>query len=390
MKFTDRGIATLKAKSERFEVWEDGRTGFGMRVSTRGRKSWLYMYRFNSKARRMTLGTYPRTTLAEARLAFANAKERLSLGEDPGIAHVQQNRESRAAPTVSDLANLYLDKWARPRKRSASEDERILMKDVVPAWEGLKVHAVTRRHVAALLDRIVERGAPIQANRTLAVIRKMFNFAVSRSIVETNPCVGISTPAKENQRDRVLNDKEIAAFWHALDDCTVSEPVAIALKLQLVTAQRKQEVVETRWNEIDFDNGMWTIPAERSKNGKSHRVPVSPLALELLERLRVLNPDSEWLFPAKTGDKSITERAIDRAVGRNRDAIGVEHFTPHDLRRTAASFMTMLGFSRFVVERILNHADRSVAAVYDRYSYDKEKREALAKWSSKLVDIVRA
>ena len=388
MKFTDRGIAALKPGIERHERWEDGRTGFGMRLSPRGRKSWLYMYRFNGKARRMTLGVYPEMSLADARLNLADAKKRLSLGEDPGVAHVQLSRENRGAPTVADLVVLYLDKYARPRKRSAAEDERILMKDVVPGWEGLKAHAVTRRHVTALIDSVVERGAPIQANRTLAVVRKMFNFALSRSIVEVNPCLGVPMPSKENQRDRVLSDEEIRTFWLGSEKCGITEAVQIALKLQLLTAQRKQELAIARWKEVDEEKAIWTIPAKNTKNGKLHRVPLSPLAAQLLCRLRSLAPHSEWLFPSRGRNIPITERAIDRAVGRHRKLLKLEHFTPHDLRRTAASHMTMLGYSRFIVERILNHTDNSVAAVYDRYGYGKEKREALTALAKKIEALI--
>ena len=264
-----------------------------------------------------------------------------------------------------------------------------MLKDIVPNLEGLKAQAVKRHHVKAIIDNIAfERNAPIQANRTLAVTRKMFNFAISESILETNPCSHIPMPSDENQRDRVLTDDEIGKFWRGLEQCGITEAVQIALKLQLVTAQRKQEVAIARWAEFDDGNPVWTIPAANTKNGKLNRVPLSPLAVNLTSRLRSLSPNSEWLFPSRGKNLPITARAIDRAVGRHRELIGLNHFTPHDLRRTAASHMTMLGYSRFIVERILNHADTSVAAVYDRYSYEKEKREALNALSSKIEGLI--
>jgi integrase len=347
------------------------------------------MYRFNGKARRMTLGGYPKMSLADARVELADAKKQLSYGVDPGNIIVAQNIENRESPTVADLVNIYLKEYAYREKKSAAEDERILLKDVVPNLAGLKAHAVKRTHVKAIVDNIAfKREAPIQANRTLAVIRKMFNFAISESIVESNPCSQIRMPSKENQRDRVLSDNEIGKFWLGSEECGITEPVQIALKLQLVTAQRKQEVAIARWDEIDDGDTVWTIPAINTKNGKLNRVPLSPLAVKLLLRLRSLSPNSDWLFPSRGKNLPITERAIDRAVGRHRELIGLDHFTPHDLRRTAASNMTMLGYSRFIVERILNHADQSVAAVYDRYSYDKEKREALCAWANKIEGLV--
>ena len=163
MRFTDRSIAALKPKVERYEVWEDGRTGFGVRVSPKGRKSWVYMYRFGGKARRMGLGTYPAIGLASARVKHASAKEKLTKGVDPGALQIERKRAERGAETVADLIDEYLEKWARPRKRSAAEDERMLRKDVLPIWGARKAKEITRRDVITLLDGVVDRGSPIQA-----------------------------------------------------------------------------------------------------------------------------------------------------------------------------------------------------------------------------------
>ena len=209
MRFTDKGIAALKPKSERYEVWEDGRTGLGVRVTPKGRRSFVHMYRFDGKARRMTLGTYPVVGLASARVKHASAKEQLSKGIDPGAQQIERKRAERNAETVADLIEEYLEKWARPRKRSADEDERKLKKEVLPLWGKRKAREITRRDVITLLDGIVDRGAPIRANRTLAVIRKMFNFALSRDILDTTPAAMVQAPARENQRDRVLTADEI-------------------------------------------------------------------------------------------------------------------------------------------------------------------------------------
>ena len=183
MRLTDRGIAALKPKATRYEAWEDGRTGLGIRVSTVGRKSWIYMYRYGGKPRRMTLGTYPAVGLADAHVKHAKAKADLEKGIDPGAQEVERKRTERTAETVADLVEEYLEKWARPRKRSAAEDERTLRKEVLPLWGNRKAKDIKRREVIALLDEIVNRGSPIQANRTLSVIRKMFNFGISRDIL---------------------------------------------------------------------------------------------------------------------------------------------------------------------------------------------------------------
>jgi integrase len=386
MKFTDKKIQNLKPKAQRYEEWEGN--GFGVRVTPRGTRSFVCLFRFEGKPRRLTLGTYPSMTLAEAHQAHGEAMKKLEQGIDPGAEAVAERAEDRQAPTVAVLADEYLEKWAKPRKRSWREDERILKKDVLPEWGRRKAREITRRDVIRLLDGIVDRGAGIMANRTLAAIRKMFNFAVSRDIVPVSPCLAVRSPAPEQQRDRVLTTDEIRAFWHGLDGAKMAEGTKLALKLQLVTDQRKAEIVTARWDEIDLTDKWWTIPPEKAKNKMAHRVPLSPLALELLQSAKKITGDSPWLFPSPQTDRHITPEAVDHALRRpGLEALGFT-FVPHDLRRTAASHMTGMGISRLVVSKILNHAERGVTSVYDRSSYDREKRQALDSWGRKLQGIV--
>ena len=405
-RFTDKFISALRPKAERYERWEGG--GFGIRVSPRGGKAWIWVYHFDGRPRRMTLGPYVTKDdgaapgepadkkgigLADARLKLAQARKLLERGIDPGDREVQTRKAERTAETLAELAEAYLEKWARPRKRSAAEDERILRKDVIPAWGKRKAQDITRRDVIALLDRIVDRGSPISANRTLAVVRRMFGWALSRDLVPANPCTAVRAPGKETRRDRVLSVDEIAALWRALDNPPISKPIRLALKLQLASAQRKAEVIGAEWSEFDLSEGIWTIPGERAKNGLPHRVPLSVLAVAVLDEIRAMVPEgreSKWLFPSPRREGSITGPAVDHAMRDNRDALGTGDATPHDLRRTAASHMTSIGISRLVVSKILNHAEPGITAVYDRHSYDHEKRAALNAWGARLDEIVGA
>ena len=386
-KLTDFQIKNLKAQDKRFTEW--GERGFGVRVTPNGVKTFIFKYRFDGKVRWMTLGTYPEMTLADAHEAHADAWKVLRQGIDPGAKAIDERKEEREAPTVAVLADEYLEKWARPRKRSWREDERILKKDVLPEWGQRKAREITRRDVIRLLDGIVDRGAGIMANRTLATIRKMFNFALSRDIVPVSPCLAVRSPAQEQRRDRVLTTDEIRAFWQALEGAKMmAEGTKLALKLQLVTGQRKAEIVTAAWDEIDLTDKWWTIPPEKAKNKMAHRVPLSPLALELLQAAKHIAGDLPWVFPSPQTDRHITPEAIDHALRRpGLEALGFS-FVPHDLRRTAASHMTSLGIPRLVVGKLLNHAESGVTSTYDRHSYDKEKRQALEAWARKLQDIV--
>ena len=387
MKFTDSKIKALKTPKKREYFWEGG-TGFGIRLEPTGTKTFVLWYRFNGKAEGITIGRYPKVSLATAHTTSSKIKEKIERGIDPRIDIKSEKRANKEAYTVKDLVEEYLEKHAKLKKRSWKEDERILYKDVVPKWGRRKAKDVNRLHINLLLDSIVERDAPIQANMTLAIIRKMFNFAISRSILPSNPCLGIPRPSKPKQRSRVLSEHEIKEFWFGLDNARMGEGTKLALKLQLVTAQRKGEVAGAEWRDIDLQRGWWTIPAEKTKNGLSHRIPLSSLSLEILKKAKEYSNNSQWVFPSPHKDKHITEPAIDHAVRNNHDNFGIDHFTPHDLRRTAASLMTGAGISRLTVGKILNHAESGVTATYDRHSYDLEKSQSLETWERKLEAIL--
>lgn len=388
MKMKDTTIRNLRPKAQRYERWEDGRTGFGVRVAPSGRKTFVYMFWRDNRARRMTLGIYGQVTLAEAHVKHAEAKKALTEGRDPAAETVQHRKADREAESVADLVELYLSKWARPRKRSAAEDERILCKEVIPAWGKRKARDVTRRDIIALLDGIVDRGAPIQANRTLACVRRMFSWAIERDLLDASPCIRIKAPAPENRRDRSLGDDEIATFWHGLENARMSETIRLALKLQLVTAQRKGEIINAEWDEFDRDNAVWTIPASRAKNNEQHLVPLSPLALGVLDAIEASAPGSAHLFPSPRGDHPLIGSSVDHALRNNLERIGVNGVTPHDLRRTAATKMAGLGVDRLVLSKVLNHIDRTVTGRYDTFHYADEKRAALERWGRRLEDIV--
>jgi integrase len=234
----------------------------------------------------------------------------------------------------------------------------------------------------------VDRGSPVMANRLLGMLKRMFAFAVERDILESSPCFMVKAPTKEAPRDRVLSQPEISTFWHALETAKMSSLTRLALKLLLVTGQRRDEVVSASWSEFDLDDGAWEIPAERSKSGRAHRTPLSPLAVDLLSQLRELGHGSSWLFPSPKPGQPMAAAAVSHALRNNLEQMGVERFTPHDLRRTCASRLAELGISRFVVARVLGHSDRSITGVYDRFEYWPQKKQALDSWGQRLMEIV--
>ena len=156
----------------------------------------------------------------------------------------------------------------------------------------------------------------------------------------------------------------------------------------MVTAQRKGEVIGAEWSEFDRENGLWTIPADRAKNAELHAVPLSPLALDVLDAIEANVAGSRYLFPSPRGDQPVAAPSVDHAVRNNRDEIGVGDWTPHDLRRSAATRMASLGVDRLVLSKVLNHVDRSVTGIYDTHRYVDEKRAALERWGRRLEEII--
>lgn len=390
-KFSDKKIKALKPKDYIYDLREPNGNGFAIRVFPSGEKSWVFIYTYQGRKRRMTLGKYPTMTLANAKIEHRKALGILETSKkDPALLQKAEKIEIRDSSTVEGLIEEYLEKWAKERKRSWKEDQRILYKDVRPSWGKIKAKDITKRDVILLLDKVKERGAPIIANRTFACIRRMFNFAVERDILTTTPCLSIKAPTKENRRDRCLSTEEIKDFWLSLDTTPMLESTKLALKFQLVTAQRKGEVVAAEWDEIDLITGWWTIPAEKAKNGNLHRIPLSKLAIDLLQEIKNLSGESQWLFPSTKNNLPMRGQSVDHALRRSISSFAAlkQNITPHDLRRTAATHMTALGISRLVVSKILNHAESGVTSIYDVHSYDKEKLHALEAWGNKLKEMI--
>ena len=387
MKLTDAKVRALKSKKTRYVEWDNG-WGFGVRVSPAGRKSFVFMYRFEDRPRMMTIGPYPTYTLSQARTKAVQAKEEVSKGNDPGASWVEKKRNERKAPTVTGLVEEYLEKWAKPRKKTWKEDERILNKDVLPIWGRKKAKSIKKRDVVLLLDSIVDRGSPMSANKTLEIIRKMFDFAVSRSILDFSPCGGVEKPAPTKSRDRILEDSEIKKFWFNMEKAKISKGTQLALRFLLVTSQRRGETVAAEWDEIDLEKNWWLIPGAKTKSGNPHKVPLSPLAIEILTEAKTFSEGTPWVFLGISKNTHLNPRTISQALIKNRDKLEIPHFTAHDLRRTAASHMAGMAIPRLTISKILNHTEGGATKIYDRHTYDNEKRHALEAWSRKLEAII--
>lgn len=384
MRLTEQGIRKLHIPEKGNKIhYDDLVKGLGLRVTTADKRAFVLNYRTNGRERRLTIGPWPEWSATAARERAKELRQAIDRGEDP-LADKQQLRSDL---TFGELVKEYL-KIEGAKQKSKDEYKRILNKDALPQWKNQRAAAIRRRDVIALIEKKAET-APIAANRLFELLRRVYNFAIRRDIVEANPCALVKKPGEERSKDRVLSNQEIKTLWEALDGPWFSAQTAAAIRLILVTAQRPGEIASMRWENIDVEGGWWTIPAARAKNDLAHRVPLNKTAREILASLP---PASPWVFPSPKENQHVHRNAlamaIRRARGRATDALTVVDFSPHDLRRSAASHMASAGVERFLIGRLLNHVEPGVTKVYDRHSYDAEKRKAIDKWNRLLASIV--
>lgn len=388
MGLTDAAVRNKKPPKGRTEI-SDG-NGLYLQLLPSGAKTWVFRYRYDEKSKRMTIGHYPALTLADARNEADKHRLLLKQGKDPAAEKAKKELERKTAPTVNDFLLEYAEHHLA-EKRSGQATLRLLKKDVVPAWGKRKIRSITRREIVLLLDEIKKR-APIVRNRVHGALSNLFNVAAERGVIDQSPCTGIKKP-KEKSRDHTLTDDEIKTLWSALDlenmvmDCY--RLTKLALKMLLITGQRPGEVAGMAWDEIDGE--VWTIPADRSKIGEAHEVPLTPLAMEIIEQARLFASDSRFVFRSthRSGDQPMTRHALSRAVKNHWAGIGIaERFTPHDLRRTVRTRLAALGVEDIVAEKVVGHKLQGMLAVYNRHNYADEKRLALARWEKHLRHLV--
>lgn len=405
VKITDRQARSLKAKDSRYDVGFGD--GFTMRVFPNGRMQGRYIYQHEGKRRVLLLGDYGRKpgeeTLSQLLAKHAQAKSQRKLSKiDPAAVRDEaarqkklQTRAVETALTVGKLVELYLNEYAKPNKKSWKKDEQLLSREISPLFGSLKAAELTRAELRSVLKAIASK-TPVQANRVLAVVRGMYNWAMDEELVETNPAARMKRPGgTEEGKDRALDSDEIKRFWTSLDKTISNELHRIAMKLILLTGQRPGEVTRAAWAEIDTDGGVWIIPKERTKNGKAdHRVPLTDMVLAELDRLKEISGTTEWLFPQAGGKKPLYDSTLPAslrkalAAGSEKEKHplhGMLRFTPHDLRRTCATQLGELDFLDEEISLLLNHSRAGITARYNRAQYDPKKLSMLEAWGYKLT-----
>ena len=384
---TVRAVESVKAGAERREIPDGLLRGLYLVIQPgSGSKSWAVRYRRDGLPRKHTIGNYPALDLVHAREMAAKALRAVAEGRDPG-AEKQQARTA-APDTVAAVVADFIEKHCKRRNRSSTveETERLFRLHVLPRWRNRPVQSITR-DVRILLDQVIAGGSPVAANRTLAAVRLFFNWAVAHDIVAASPCAGVTRPTPETPRDRVLGASEITAVWHAAT--AMGGPFGPLVQLLVLTGARRDEVAQMRWSELDLVGCVWRLPPARTKNGKPHEIPLSTLAVAILQALPRID-DSDYVL-------TTNGRAAASNFGKNKRRFGallppdMPAWTLHDLRRSVASGMAKLGISLPVIEKVLNHTSGSFAGIVDVYQlhdFADEKRQALQRWASHIEQLI--
>ncbi|HNA29031.1 MAG TPA: tyrosine-type recombinase/integrase [Rhodocyclaceae bacterium] len=403
-KLNDPEIRGWVRNGERFEGRGDG-DGLYLRYRKEdATPRWLFRYRFDGKPRVLNLGSYTTLSLADARKTAKEMRARVTLGHDVAMEKKDRKREASAKieaeksiVTVAQLADEYfeariLGRWKHPNiVRSRIE------RDIKPNIGKLALADVKPSHIDAMLKAIVARGAPTMATDVLRWTKRMFDYAMKREMVLVN-VAAVFDPSdaggKENARDRwltraelgqLLNVMKTAKGWTHLNTLTV--------KLLLMLAVRKSELIAARIDEFNLDEGVWYLPGERTKTGQSIDIPLPRQAVEILDELIALAGASGWLLPARKMETRmiphIDLNTINAALAKCIRPLmpNCEAFTPHDFRRTARTHLEALGVAPHVAERCLNHKIKGVEGIYNRHDYFEERKAGLQAWADLLTDL---
>lgn len=409
LKLTQRSLETLRAPATgRVEYRDQFLPNFVLRVAATGRKTYTYLYRFRGEQRRAEIGTYPPLSLGEARDMARQVWAEVQRGNDPDATlpwlrnrQVDVVGKTTTQGPFSDLCHRYLDE-RRGFLRTATYQlySRLIDRQIVPAFGTRQATEVTRADVKAWIERLAVK--PTQANRAMAVMRLVCEWAAEEGIIPASPCAGLKKPAPETARSRYLTQDEIKAVFEALGR---ERPlIAAYYELLFFTGVRRSKPLEAEWTHVDLKKALWHIPITKRARGNPEgtgRPFVIPLTRQALAALKVLSAfsgHSRFVFPGGSPRRHQPdeERRLhnpQKSVERIRERSGVD-FQIRDIRRTVATRMAEdLAITPFIIAKVMDHklpGEAEMGEVYNRYDYLAEKRQALVKWCDHLSRLVRA
>ena len=373
-RFTQQGVSRMKAppKPQRIDKIHtiDRGLALALRLSYSGSKTWRVLYYVNGKPRTETLGKFPKVSVSEA---YKKARK-----FDP-----EQASKKAEAGTFQQVAEDFITSYVDAEGlRWKPEIKRVLAKYIFPKWRTRKFVEIGRSDVATLRDEVNKNHGKRQANVVLAIVSKLCNwYAANRSDTYRSPLVRGMAFKKNGSRERILNDEELRAVWHACEG-TFGDMV----KLLLLTAQRRDKVGRMQW--ADVKDAVWTIPSEPREKSNPGTLQLPQLAIDIIEaRDQVV--DNSFVFPGRVRGQAFNSYSQGKAELDAKLPTDMRGWTLHDLRRTARSLMARAGTTPHIAERVLGHTIKGVEGVYDRHAYEAEKAhalEALAGWIERIVN----
>ena len=398
---TDSFIKSLKPKDKRYDVPID--SGLRLRIAQTGLKTWLYRYTIDKRTRTMSLGNYPSISLSKARTLQGQAR----LSHKDGIDVLESKKiEEGTIVSIGELANDFYIKYIKVHRKQPLQIKQIIDADIIKPLGTQKLSNLTTRLLVLSLEDIVARGSKTHANKTLSTMKQMFSYAISKGIMKDNPLRDIKAKViggDETPRDRFLSMDEIKTIWCFLDNGKhkISLIIINSVKILLLTGVRSGELRLAEWDELNFETSLWTIPKHKTKTGIQHTVHLSKLVINLFTKLKEYSDllESNYVIPSstnqkglegKTIDKPLTDKALARAISRIQERVGIDKWTPHDLRRSfATQHGQLLKTNPIIIEKLLGHKMPKIMATYNKDEMLDERKEALEQWSDKIIELLK-
>ncbi|HRD70383.1 MAG TPA: tyrosine-type recombinase/integrase [Legionella sp.] len=389
-QFTDTFIKRLKPKDKREEKFEGG--GFGIMIYPTGTKTWIYRYKIDNKKDYIILGHYPEMSLSDARKSFLEFRDKRRAGLNPKEIIKEQNEYDHS--TVKKLVLDWYTGYIEKQRAQPKQIKQIIDADIIPLLGEKKLEALKTKDITQALDKIVNRGSPVHANKVLAALKQALGYGVRRGSIQQNPAESILAKdigGMEKPRERHLSIDEIKNLWLFLDSDkhALSLQIKNAIKIILLTGVRTGELRLAQWKEFDFINSLWTIPAEHSKSRIPMKIHLSQPVKQLFFELKTQN-NSTYVLAGINEDLPLSDKALPKAVIRLQERLGIPQWTPHDLRRT---FATQLGetlhIDPVVIEKCLGHKMPKIMATYNKNEMLPQRKDALNQWGKYIEELVK-
>ena len=391
---SDATLRNIKPGTANYKLAD--RDGMYATVTPKGPITFRFDYRINGRRETLTIGRYGTTrrgmSLQMARELCVEARRAIAEGRSPSQEKQREKRRVSEAKTFEEFTNLWLED-ARMADSTRSMRKSVIARDIMPAFKNRLLAEVTAEDLRALCDKVKARGAPATAIHVRDIVKQVFAFATLHGDQTPNPADGVSPSSIATfvAKDRALSPTEIRVLHKVLESSATQPTIRLALRLILLTLVRKSELVEATWDEVDFENALWTIPKRRMKGAKAHNVYLSQQALDIMVALRTCASGSKFVMPSRyDADHCMSKATLNRvtqvcAERAKQLGLPLDPFTVHDLRRTGSTILNELGFNSDWIEKALAHEDgRSSRGVYNKAEYGEQRRHMLQEWADMI------